>query len=438
MKNSTGSIARRTNVRWQIAALAGVGVAITNIDRSTISVALPFMSKDLHIAPLFEGLVLGWFFLAYAIFLLPAGVIVDKFGARMAYGVGAIVWGVATVATAGVNGIASLLGLRLMLGIGEAAQYPSCITATTAWFPDKERGAATAVWDVGARVGGVLTLPLIATIIAWAGWRMAFVVAGGLALVWTLGWFIQYRQPSEHRRVNAAELEHITSGARVPVAATSGAESVSVKWRHLFRFRSTWGLMIGYFCFNYVAYFFITWFPSYLVSARGFSLLTLGIFGMIPGICAILSELISGFTQDHLITRGADKNRVRKSFLVIGMICASSIAFAVIAPTAWLALLLLSFSYGALMLGAPTLGTLPAEFAPTPRHIGSLGGIQNCAGNIAGFLGPIVTGAIVMATGNFVLALVSTGIIAVVGALNYIFIVPRITTGRPSLVAAGL
>ncbi|PPF89519.1 MFS transporter [Subtercola sp. Z020] len=418
--------AKRTNVRWQIAILAGVGVAITNIDRSTISVALPYMSQDLHISPLVQGLVLGWFFLAYAIFLLPIGVLVDRIGSRLVYGVGAIVWGVATLATAAVNGVGALVALRFLLGLGEATQYPSCIKATAEWFPRRERSSATATWDIGARVGGVITLPLVAGIIAWAGWRVAFLITGALALVWAIGWLAEYRRPGDHRRVNAAELAHIASDT-VSATKTRVGEAVrDVKWRELFRRRSTWGLMIGYFCFNYVAYFFITWFPSYLVSARGFSLLTLGIFGAIPGIFAVLTELTSGFLQDRFIRRGWSTNRVRKGFIVVGMLVSSLIAFAAFTPSAAAALVLLTISYGALLIGGPSLGTFPAEFAPSERHVGSLAGIQNFAGNLAGFLGPIVTGAIVATTGSFVVALVLAGAIAIAGAVNYLVIVPKI------------
>jgi MFS transporter, ACS family, D-galactonate transporter len=413
-----------TSIRWQMAGLAGLGVVITNIDRSTVSVALPYMSKDLHIAPIYQGLVLSWFFLAYAIFLLPVGSIVDKFGARLVYGVGAIIWGIATLATAAVTGVAALLGLRLLLGVGEATQYPSCIRATTEWFPDRERTSATGLWDLGARVGGVLTLPIVAGIIGLAGWRAAFAAVGALALLWAIGWIVEYRGPGAHRRANQAERDYIREGSAS--AADEPASGPAVRWVDLFRHRSTWGLMLGYFCFNYVAYFFITWFPSYLVRARGFDLLTLGILGAVPGIVAVLSELGSGFAQDRLITRGKSKNSVRKGFLVVGMLASSTIAVAVVAPTAALALALLSFSYGALLIGGPALGTFPAEFAPTRRHIGSLAGIQNSAGNVAGFLGPIITGALVTATGSFVPALVLTGVIAIAGAFTYLLIVPSI------------
>jgi ACS family D-galactonate transporter-like MFS transporter len=162
------------------------------------------------------------------------------------------------------------------------------------------------------------------------------------------------------------------------------------------------------------------------------------VLGAVPGLVAVLSELGSGFAQDRLIVLGRGKNSVRKGFLVVGMLLSSSIALAAIAPTAALALVLLSFSYGALLIGGPALGTFPAEFAPTRRHIGSLSGIQNSAGNVAGFLGPIITGALVSTTGSFVPALVLTGAIAIVGALTYVLIVPPIRTAVPEPVESAV
>ncbi|WP_168207374.1 MFS transporter [Microlunatus elymi] len=416
---------RASKIRWQIAGLAGLGTVITNIDRSTISVALPFMSHDLHIPPIIEGLVLSWFFLAYAIVLLPAGVLVDKFGARLVYGIGGVLWGIATLATAAVTGIVSLLGLRLLLGVGEAAQYPSCIKATQQWFPLRERTAATGLWDLGARVGGVITLPLVAGIIGVAGWRTAFVVVGALALIWAIGWLIEYRAPSEHRRVNAAERALITEGSE-----EQPTERTKPRWVELFRHRSTRALILGYFCFNYTAYFFITWFPSYLVKERGFNLLKLGFFGAIPGLVAVFTELSSGFLQDKFIGMGRNPIKVRKGFIVIGMLISSVIALAVLVPSAGVALALLTLSYGALLVGGPSLGTFPSIYAPQGSQIGALAGVQNSAGNVAGFLGPIVTGAIITVTGSFIVPLLLTGGIALLGAFTFLVILPNRSSNR--------
>jgi ACS family D-galactonate transporter-like MFS transporter len=179
------------------------------------------------------------------------------------------------------------------------------------------------------------------------------------------------------------------------------------------------------------AYFFITWFPSYLVHERGFSLLKLGFWGMVPGIVAVCTELLSGILQDRATSRGISVTVVRKTPLVCGMLLGSIIMLAVIAPNDAVALALFTLSYGFLMIGGPSIGSMPLEFAPTPRHVGALGGIQNCAANLAGFLGPIVTGAIIQFSGSYAGALVVTGVVSVVGALAYLVLVPALAPIRP-------
>ncbi|MFC9535956.1 MFS transporter [Streptomyces sp. NPDC056975] len=430
----TPSGRRRPGLRWGMISLAFAGCAVNNIDRSAISVSLPYMSQDLHISATVEGLILGWFFLMYAFCLLPAGSVVDRFGARLVYGAGGVVWGIATVLTAAVQGVTSLLGLRMLLGVGEATQYPSCVQATARWFPARERATATAVWDMGARVGGVLTMPLMTAVIGWWGWRAGFVAAGALGCLWAVGWLVMYREPRAHRRLSQVELRYIEDGQDKP---TGPVAEDALRWRDLFRYRAVWGMMLGFFCFNYIAYFFITWFPSYLVHARGFDLLHLGFFGMIPGIVAVGAEFVSGVLQDRAAAAGVATTRIRKTPLVLGMLLASVIVVAVLVPSQAAALALFSLSYGLLMIGGPSIGSLPLDFAPTPRHIGSLGGIQNFAGNLAGFAGPIITGALIDASGSYLLPVAVTGVVSVAGAATYLFLVPRLEPIRVGNPAAG-
>jgi MFS transporter, ACS family, D-galactonate transporter len=194
-----------------------------------------------------------------------------------------------------------------------------------------------------------------------------------------------------------------------------------VRWRQLFGYRTVWAMMVGFFCLNYAIYFFITWFPTYLVKERGFDLLKLGIFGALPGIIAIGGSLLGGFTSDRLVRRGWSLNRARKTCLASGMVVSSVIALAVLVPQAWQALALLSVSYAALAFSAASVATLPSDVAPQADQVSSLAGIQNFASNVAGVLGPIVTGFLIAATGSFVLALLLSGALCLLGAATYLF-----------------
>ncbi|HEY2636782.1 MAG TPA: MFS transporter, partial [Solirubrobacteraceae bacterium] len=421
---------RKGRVRWGMVTLCFLGLTINYVDRSNLSVALPQMSKDLHLGAGVEGIALGAFFGSYALFQLPFGHWVDRFGERIVYTIAVVWWSIFSAATAAAQGLASLIGLRLALGAGEAGGYPSSAKVVSRWFPTSERARASSIFDNGARAGTALALPLVTALIAWLGWRGSFLVTGALGFAWIALWLLFYRRPRKHPKVSDEEVAYIEAGG----ARTEEKEAVEedrtadkVRYRDLFRYRTVQGMMLGFFCLNYVIYFFITWFPSYLVDARGFDLLKLGIFGVLPALVAMPGSFIGGMVSDALVKRGKSLTVARKIPLVGGMACASVIALAVIVPTAGEALALLSICYASLTFAAASVWSLPADVAPTPAHVASIGGIQNFASNLAGLLGATTTGALVAATGgSYVTALVLSGALSIVGALSYLLIVGRI------------
>jgi ACS family glucarate transporter-like MFS transporter len=186
-------------------------------------------------------------------------------------------------------------------------------------------------------------------------------------------------------------------------------------------------MMLGFFCLNFVIYFFITWFPTYLHDERGFSLLGTGFYGVIPALVAILGGWLGGFTSDRIYDRTGDLNKARKTCLVGGMLFSSVIALAVVVPSAAGALALLSVCYASLAFAAASVWSLPADVAPTDGQVASIGGIQNFASNLAGVLGATTTGALIAFTGgSYVAALVLSGGLALLGAFSYLVIVGRI------------
>jgi ACS family glucarate transporter-like MFS transporter len=373
---------------------------------------------------------LGAFFATYALFQLPFGHYVDRIGERVMFGVAVVWWSVFSAATALAQGFASLVGLRLALGAGEAGGYPASAKVVSRWFPVRERAFATSIFDNGARAGTALALPVVTALIAWLGWRGAFLVTGGLGFVWVAVWLLFYRKPQDHPRVSPEELAYIEEGGARTEEREADREdryAGAVRYRDLFRYRTVKGMMLGFFCLNYVIYFFITWFPSYLVDARGFDLLKLGVFGVLPALVAMPGAWIGGLVSDGLVRRGKSVTVARKIPLVGGMLFASVIALAVVVPSAGMALALLSLCYASLTFAAASVWSLPADVAPTPAHVASIGGIQNFASNLAGLLGATTTGALIAATGgSYVAALVLSGGLSIVGALSYLFIVGRI------------
>jgi len=419
----SGSSRRQTRVRWVIVWLCFTGTAINYVDRANLSIAAPFIQREFRLSDAAMGLILGSFFWTYAVFQLPSGWFVDKLGPRIMYSVGVLWWSLFTALTALAAGFASLFALRLGLGIGESAAYPSNTKVVSRWFPVRERAFATSIFDSGSRVGTALSVPLVAFIIVAVGWRWSFVITGVIGALWVVLWLRYYRNPRQHPRASADEIDYIEQGGgRVDedVAHPGGA---SPRWGQLFGYRTIWGMMLGFFCLNFVLYFFITWFPSYLVDARHFSLLKLGFVGAIPALVAVAGGWAGGLFSDRLIRNGVSLTKARKIPMVGGMLFSSVIALAVIVPNGWVALGLLSVSYASLTFAAASVWSLPADVAPSHRQVASIGGIQNFASNLAGIGSPLLLGVLKGITGTFVLPLIITGGVAVVGAISYCFLV---------------
>ncbi len=420
---------RRTNVRFGMVGMAFLATAIAYIHRAGLGVAAPFIREDLGLSAGTMGFLLGVFFWTYAGFMMPAGWFVDRVGPRRAYAAALTVWSVVHAACGLARGLPGLVGLRLLLGMGQSPAYPANAKLVSQWFPRRERAFASAIFDSGSRVGNTLSLPIFGGLIGLFGWRIAFALTGALGLVWSLLWLALYRTPRQHRRVSPVELALIESDRAVDPGPAQ--DRPRVRWRDLFRYRTLWGMMLGFFFFNFVIYFFITWFPSYLVKERGFTLLKLAGAGMLPPAAAVLAGYAGGLVSDRLVRRGVSLTRARKIPIVGGLALSSSIALAVLAPSAGWALALLALSYSGLAFAAAGIWSLPADVSPSPDHVASIGGIQNCASNVAGVVSPLFIGTMVDRTGGFLVPLLVAGALALAGALCYLLVVPAIAPLRP-------
>ena len=399
--------------RWLVVFFCFLAIAVNYIDRANLAVAAPHIMKDLSIGPAAMGLLLSGFFWTYAVMQLPFGWFVDRAGARIALPLAVGWWSVFTAATAAAGGFAAMFGCRLMLGVGEAGAYPSCAKLVSQWFARDERALATSIFDSGSRVGSAVSLPLVAAIMAAWGWKASFVITGVLGLVWIVGWLVIYREPAAR-----AALEQPRSAARA---------ASTIRWSTLFRYRTVWGMMLGFFCLNFVIYFFITWFPSYLVEARGFSLKSLGTLGTLPAIASIPGGWLGGWLSDALVRRGWSLTAARKTCIVGGMLLSSVITLTSVVQDAYLMLVLFAIAYGSLAAAAASIWSLPADVAPTPGHVASLAGIQNFASNLAGIALTTFTGVMLQLTrGSFTIPLVVAGGFCVLGAVSYLVVVGRV------------
>ncbi len=408
--------------RWTMIILCCLANTINYVDRANLAVAAPIMQHELGLDAAVMGLVLSGFFWTYSVMQMPFGWFADRVGARISLAVAVVWWSVFTALTAAARGIVTLMGCRLLLGVGEAGAYPSMAKVAANWFPRSERGIASSIFDSGSRIGAALSLPLVTWLIASFSWETSFVVTGLLGIIWAVFWVIFYRDPEKHWSVTPEQLQRLQAER-----GTKQAAGPKVPWGSLFRYRTIWGMMIGFFCLNFVIYFFITWFPTYLVQARGFSLAQLGTLGLLPGLVSIPCGWLGGFTSDALYRHGWSLTAARKTCLVGGMLVSSVITLSAFAPSVYVALLCFAIAYGSLAFTAASIWSLPGDVAPTPAHVASIGGIQNFASNLAGIVTTTFTGLMLTITsGSFIVPLTVAGGFCVLGAAVYLFMVGKI------------
>lgn len=415
---------KKSNVRWIVAALMWLAIAINYIDRTVLAAAAPFMTKEFSITPSEMGIIMSGFFWSYALLQIPAGWFADRFGQKKALGFAVGWWSVATALTGLGTGFKSILGFRVALGVGEAAAYPSNAGIAAKWFPDKERATVSGFFDSGSKFGGAVAMPLIVWLISLFGWKMTFVIIGVAGVVWSAVWFWYFRDiPEKHKGVNAAELKHIRDGQ----ATKQGLDAEQpMKWYELLKYRNIWAMCIGFFMINYTSYFFITWLPTYLIKDKGMGMLAMGFAAMMPLLLSMVVEVAAGWASDKVYSKGwLSLTATRKVFLVGGLLMASCIGLAAFAESAITAVLLLCIAKSGTTVAASQVWALPGDVAPK-NMTSVVAGLQNSVSNMGGVVGPIVTGAILQATGSFNMALLLSSGLLVLGMLNYLFLLGKV------------
>lgn len=414
---------QRSKVRWLVAGLMWAAIAINYIDRTVLSAAEPHIQKEFHLSAVEMGIVMSAFFWSYALLQLPAGILADRFGQKKVLGFAVLWWSLATAVTGLATGFKSLVSLRVALGVGEAGAYPSNAGITSRWFPKQERATVAAIFDSGSKLGSAIALPLIAWLLVAFDWKLTFAVAGSLGIVWSVVWVLVFKDsPAAHPGVNAAELSHIQKG--LPLARN--ADAPSVPWTKLLTHRNVWAMYIGFFMINYNSYFFITWLPTYLVKERGMGLMEMGFMASLPLFVSMFVEVFAGWASDRLYASGRlSLTATRKLFLGIGLVMASSIGLAAFAQSAVAAVILLCIAKSGTTVAASQVWALPADVAPG-NTVSMVAGLQNTVSNMGGVVGPIVTGAIVGATGSFIPALVFSAALIGLAIVNYLFLLGKV------------
>jgi ACS family D-galactonate transporter-like MFS transporter len=391
---------------------------INYLDRTVLGIAAPFLTRDLGLTAAQMGLVFSAFSWSYALLQIPGGIFLDRFGTRLTYFIAVVFWSLFTALMAAARSLNGLIATRIGVGVFEAPCFPANSRVLATWFPQRERARANAVYSFGQYVGlGFLSVPLF-WITQRFGWRGLFIVVGMVGVVFGVVWWLLYRNPAESASVNQAELDYIEAGG----GGEYKGEPVRFKWSHirlLLSKRQIVGASIGQFGGNSTQVFFVTWFPTYLVTARGMTFIQAGFMTSLPYIGASIGVILGGLISDAILKRTGSANLARKLPIVSGMLLASTIVAANYVPVGNNAAVILVMSIAFFGQGMTNLGwTVVSDVAPK-KLIGLTAGIFNLSANLAGIVTPLVIGVAFQLTGSFVGPLLYVGAVALIGAFSY-------------------
>lgn len=420
-------------VRYSILLMLFLVTTVTFADRSSLSIAGAALQADLGIDAVTLGYIFSAFGWAYVIGQIPGGWLFDRFCAKRVYFISLLCWSLFTLLQGLIGvlplawAVASLFLLRLAVGFAGAPCFPGNARIIAAWFPTSERATATAMSSSAQYAATALFAPLMGWVVQAMGWQWVFIVLGSLGLLLCGVWLKAMHGPREHPRLGQAELQHMEAGGALIELGARASGATSSQWRHLkllLTQRTLLGVYFGQYCNNAITYFFLTWFPVYLVQARGMSILTAGFMAALPAISGFVGAMLGGLLSDGLLRRGFSLTLARKLPIVSGMLLSSSMVLCIYvqSDTAVVALMALAF-FGK---GFGSHGwTLVADTSPR-QIVGLSGGLFNTFGNLAAITTPIVVGYLVSHTGSFDAALLYVGANALLAVVSYLFIVGRI------------
>jgi MFS family permease len=391
----------RKNVILAMLVILGM---VTFLDRINISVAGSSIMHDLGLSPSEWGYVQSAFILSYGLLQIPVGALGDSFGHRKILAIIVLWWSAFTAFTGMAGGLATLIMIRFLFGIGEAGSSPCSTGVISRWFEKGEVGKAQGYVWAASRMGGALTPFVVIPVMMWVGWRAAFYLLGALGVIWALVWYWYYRDPSQSSRTNASQ-------------------STSINWRLLLCNKQFWLICAMYFFYAFGSWFFFSWFPTFMELGRGFEKSELTYAVAVPFIMSMIGNIAGGHLTDKLTKRYGVKigrKALGSTSLSISAVCMFLAAFI---PGKMAVFVFLSLCFGIFDLMLPSAWALCIDLGK--RHAGTLSGAMNTAGNIGGFCCGILFGELVQQSGNYNLPLYMIAVMLIVSAVLFVFINPE-------------
>jgi ACS family hexuronate transporter-like MFS transporter len=367
---------RISHLRWYIAGLLFLATVINYIDRQVLSVVAPVLTKELQISQIEYATILQAFLIPYTLMYLGSGVLVDRWGTRMALAVFMVWWSAANVLHAFARSAMQLGFFRFLLGTGEPGNFMAAVKVASEWYPAKEKAFVNGLVNAGAAVGAIISAPLVAWITLQAGWRWAFVVTGLFGFVWLALWLLFFHLPEKHPRITPEELALIREGT-----AQSGA--VKIRWVDLLKYPQTWGLLIARFVSDPVWWFYLFWLPKYLSEARGFTLVEIGMLAWMPYLAADLGSIVGGLVSGYFVKQGWPVLKARSAGMlpfVVAMPLSLLIAYTDSRLIAMTVICVVTFCH---MAWKTNLVTVTNDIYPA-RIVGSVAGIVAFGAGLGG------------------------------------------------------
>jgi ACS family hexuronate transporter-like MFS transporter len=422
-------------LRWWIISLIFLATLINYIDRLTISVLAPVITRDLGLTNTEFGGIITWFLLAYTISQGLSGKLYDRVGTKRGFVFSIILWSLAAMAHAFARGLASLSVFRFILGLGEAGNWPGAAKTVAEWFPIRERAFGMAIFNSGAAIGSVVAPPLIVWLSLKYGWQTTFIVTGSLGFAWLVLWLLFYQTPDRHKWLGEQERRLIREGQR----GEGGSDTLVVEpatplgWRELLRYKQVWAIVLARFLTDPIWWLYISWLPKYLADARGFSLVKIGLFAWVPYVAADAGSLSGGWLSGYLISHGWSVNRARKLVILIAALLMPAGILAAFAQDAMVALVLIGVVLFGFQVWINNVQTLPSDFF-SDKAVASVAGLGGTGAGIGSMIFIFGTGWVVDHF-SYVPVLVAAGLLAPFGTLVLFALSGRIqrVSLKPSL-----
>jgi len=377
-----------------ICALLFFAASVNYMDRQVIALLKPTLQVKLgwtendfaNIVLIFTG--------AYGIGSLAVGKLIDRLGTRVGFSLAVLFWSISAMAHAAAGSVLQFAAARFSLGIGEAGSFPASIKAVAEWFPKKERAVATGIFNSGTNVGALVTPTLVSWILLRFGWQMAFVVTGGLGLLWIAAWLALYRPPEENRLVSPGELALIQSDTQDAAAAT-------VPWSRLVNLRQAWAIGLGKFFTDPIWWVYLFWMPDFLSRNLKLDLagMRLPLFVIYSG--ASVGSIGGGWLSSKLLKRGWSVNASRKTAMLVCAVAVTPIMLAARTGNAWFAVCLVAVAAGAHQGWSANIYTLASDMFPRGA-VASVVGFGTLMGTIGGMGIAKIVGFVLQRTGSYV------------------------------------